>query len=133
MSWHHVKAIGAAAALAAMWLGVPHLQPAGSGAVFAADSLNVDSLSKDAKAYRVQVGQILSKVDGVIVKLKANASAQALVLDLEQTRDNILREIPKMEVAPGDAKWTSQEMRDSVQAMLKLMKEQYDKASGIAR
>lgn len=133
MSWNHVKAITIAAAFVmAGSLEAPLLQPA-TPAVFAAESLNIDSLPKDAKAYRVQVDQLLNKVDGVILKLQGTASAQAVVLDLEQTRDNILREIPKMKVAPGDAKWGTQEMRDSVQAMLKLMKEQYDKANSVAR
>ncbi|MDE3244397.1 MAG: hypothetical protein KGO52_16985 [Nitrospirota bacterium] len=117
------------------WLGgvAGWLGPSGvPGIAIAAESLNIEGLSKDPKAYRAQVEQILKKVDGLIEKLKGHQSAHALVLDLEQTRDNILREIPKMEVAPGDAKWGAQEMRDSVQAMLKLLKDQYEKAAGMA-
>lgn len=104
----------------------------GSGIVFAADSLNVEGLPGDPRQFRSQVGQILTKADSLIKKLKANPSTQAIALDLMQTRDNILREIVKMEGAPGDAKWTAQEMKESVQAMLKLLKEQYDKAAGTA-
>ena len=102
------------------------------GTVVAAEpSLKIDGLSSDPKIFRSQVDQILSKVESQIAKLKANQNAQALVLDMMQTRDNILREIVKIEGTPGDAKWTSAEMRSSVQAMLMLLKEQYDKALGI--
>jgi len=133
MSRNQMTIPGAALAVAVLCWAPSGTFPASPGTAFAAESLNIDGLPKDAKAYRVQVDQILTKVDGVIIKLKDNANAQAVVLDLEQTRDNILREIPKMDMAPGDAKWGSQEMRDSVHAMLKLMKEQYDKASALAR
>lgn len=99
--------------------------------VFAAESLNIAGLPKEPRAYRVQVEQSLKRVDSLIERLKGKDDVKGLVLDLEQTRDNILREISKIETAPGDAKWTAQEMRDSVDAMLKLLKEQYDKAAGI--
>ena len=102
----------------------------GPGIVFAADSLNIEGLPSDPRQFRSQVGQILTKADSLVKKLKANPSAQTFALDLMQTRDNILREIVKIDGAPGDAKWTAQEMRESVQAMLKLLKEQYDKAVG---
>ncbi|HEX9786138.1 MAG TPA: hypothetical protein VGA56_25855 [Opitutaceae bacterium] len=101
-----------------------------SGVVFAADSLNVEGLPGELRQFRSQVNQILSKADRLIEKLRKIQTAQAMALDLMQTRDNILREIVKMDGAPGDAKWTAQEMRESVQAMLKLLKEQYDKAAG---
>jgi hypothetical protein len=104
----------------------------GSGVALAADSLNIEGLPGDPRQFRSQVGQILTKADSLIKKLKANPSTQTIALDLMQTRDNILREIVKMEGAPGDAKWTAQEMKESVQAMLKLLKEQYDKAAGTA-
>lgn len=131
---HDRRVLLALATLGCIWLwhvGSPvgisgHL--VGAGTALAAESLNIEGLPKDARAYRAQVDQILRKVDGLIDKLKENESARALILDLEQTRDNILREIPKMEIAPGDAKWGSQEMRDSVQQMLKLLKDQYEKA-----
>lgn len=101
-----------------------------SGIVLAADSLKIEGLSNDPKQFRAQVDQIITKVDSLIKKLKENPSARAITLDLEQTRDNILREIVKIEAAPGDAKWTSKEMRESVQVMLKLLKDQYEKAAG---
>lgn len=115
-----------------LWLADMHGQRRMSGVVFAADELKVDGLPNDPKQFRAQVDQILTKVDSLIKKLKANPNVQAMVLDLMQTRDDILREISKIESAPGDAKWTSREMRDSVQAKLKLLKEQYDKAVGTA-
>jgi hypothetical protein len=115
-----------------LWVGDMPGQGGMSGVVFAADGLKVEGLPNDPKQFRAQVDQILTKVDSLIKKLKANPKVQAVVLDLMQTRDNVLREISKIDSAPGDAKWTAQEMRDSVQAMLKLLKEQYDKAAGTA-
>jgi hypothetical protein len=135
MSGRKLAVVVAAFGCLHMWLGgLVGLkgQPGAPARALAADSLNVGGLPKDPKAYRDQVDQILKKVDVVIGKLKGNESAKALVLDLEQTRDNILREIPKIEAAPGDAKWSSQEMRESVDAMLKLLKDQYEKAAGMA-
>jgi hypothetical protein len=96
--------------------------------VFAADAVKIDGLSNDPRQFRIQVDQIIAKTDALIQRLKGNSSAQAIVLDLMQTRDNVLREISKIEASPGDAKWTVKEMRDSVQAMLKLLKDQYEKA-----
>ncbi len=99
--------------------------------VYAADTLTVDSLPKDPKAYRAQVEQILKKVDALIGKLKGNPNATPMVLDLIQTRDDILREIPKAETTPAGSKWSLEEGRASVDAKLKLLKDQYDKASGL--
>ena len=127
-----------ALALAMFWgcmllrLGEMPGELTGSGIVFAADSLKLEGLSNDPKQFRTQVDQAFAKVAGLIETLKSNPNAQPLVLDLMQTRDNILREIRKIEVAPGDAKWTAQEMRDSVKAMLMLLKDQYEKAAGMA-
>jgi hypothetical protein len=98
---------------------------------YAADTLNIDGLPKDPKAYRAQVEQILKKVDALTEKLKGNQNARPIVLDLLQTRDDILREIPKVESTPEGSKWSLQEGRDSVDAKLKLLKDQYDKASGL--
>jgi hypothetical protein len=103
-----------------------------SGIVLAAESLKLDSLSSDPRQFRAQVDQALAKAAALIEKLKGHPNARAAVLDLMQTRDNVLRELPKIEGTPGDAKWGSEEMRDSVKAMLMLLKEQYDKAAGIA-
>ena len=102
------------------------------GISFAADVLKIDSLSNDPKQFRTQVDQLISKTDTLIAKLRANPNNQAIVLDLLQTRDDILREIPKIDSAPGDAKWTAREMMESVQSKLKLLKDQYDKAAGSA-
>lgn len=113
-----------------VWLGNVPGSDRSSGIVLAADGLKIDGLSNDPRQFRAQVDQILARVDSLIKKLKGTPTAQAIALDLMQTRDNILREIVKMEGTPGDAKWTAQEMRESVQAMLKLLKEQYDKAAG---
>lgn len=95
----------------------------------AADVLKIDSLSNDPKQFRAQVQQLLGRTDILIAKLKDNPALQPVVLDLLQTRDDILRELPKIDAAPGDAKWTAEEMEESVRAKLKLLKEQYDKAS----
>jgi len=97
----------------------------------AAESFNVDGLPKDPRAFRAQVDQIIGKVDALLAKLKSNPKATPMVLDLMQTRDNIRREILKMEVTPDGAKWTLADGRASVEAMLKLLKEQYDKAAGM--
>lgn len=126
-----VLAVGMFLGCLAAW-PEPSRQHPVSGLVFAAESLKLEGLAKDPKQFRTQVDQILAKVDGMIEKLKQDPKALALVLDLMQTRDNILREIPKIDAAPGDAKWTAQEMRESVQAMLMLLKEQYDKAVELA-
>jgi hypothetical protein len=124
--------VGIVSGCTVLWLGDIPGQQGMSGVVFAADALKIEGLSNDPKQFRAQVDQILTKVESLIKKLKANPKAQALVLDLMQTRDDILREIPKIESAAGDAKWSSKEMYDSVQAKLKLLKEQYDKAVGTA-
>lgn len=116
-----------------LWLGGVVGQFGITGIALAASaSLNVEDLPKDPRAYRVQVEQILIKANSMIDKLKGNQSALAAVLDLIQTRDNILREILKMEVTPDGSKWTLDEGRASVDAMLKLLKDQYDKAAGMA-
>ncbi len=94
-----------------------------------ADELKVENLPADPKAYRTQVDQIIRKVDSLIDQLKAKGFSPIL-LDLMQTRDNIMREIYKVENAPDGAKWMSNEARASVDAMLRLLKEQYEKASG---
>lgn len=113
-----------------LWLG--GAGPPGSlGIASAADALTIEGLPKDPKAYRAQVDQILKKVDGLIDKLKDNSTATAIVLDLLQTRDDILREIPKVEVKPDGAKWTLQEGRESVDAKLKLLKALYDTAAAL--
>ncbi len=98
------------------------------GVALAADTLTIEGLPKDPKAYRAQVDQLLKKADALIEMLKGKPNPPPIVLDLIQTRDNILREIFKVENKPEGAKWFDQEMRDSVDAMLRLLKQQYDKA-----
>jgi len=114
------------------WVGGSIEQPGVPGIALAAEELIVEGLPKDPKAYRAQVDQILKKVDGLIEKMKGNEKALPVVLDLQQTRDNVLREIYKVENKPDGSKWGAQEMRESVDAMLKLLKDQYDKAVGMA-
>lgn len=101
------------------------------GVATAADSLAVDGLPSDTRQFRAQVEKILSKVDALIEQLRDRPNSQAIILDLLQTRDDILREVPKMDSAPGDAKWSQKEMRESVQDKLRLLKVQYDKATGL--
>lgn len=113
-------------------MGGSVVQPGVPGIALAAESLNVEGLPKDPKAYRAQVDQILKKVDGLIEKMKGNEKALPVVLDLQQTRDNVLREIYKVENKPDGSKWGVQEMRESVDAMLKLLKAQYEKATEMA-
>ena len=114
------------------WVGGPPSSPLSPGLALAADALKIDELPKDSRQYRTQVEQILAKVDSLIGKLKGQPAAEAIVLDLIQTRDNVAREVAKIESGPGDAKWASQEMRESVQAMLKLLQDQYEKAEAVA-
>ncbi|MBI4402193.1 MAG: hypothetical protein HY581_11245 [Nitrospirae bacterium] len=114
-----------------IWLGGIVGQPGVPGPAFAAESLNVEGLPADPKAFRAQVDQILKKTDGLIGKLKDNKNAEAALLDLIQTRDNVLREIFKVENRPDGSKWTAKEARESVEAMLKLLKAHYEKAAGI--
>ncbi|MGH7205887.1 MAG: hypothetical protein ACREI2_06725 [Nitrospiraceae bacterium] len=116
-----------------VWLGGSVGQPGVPGIALAAESLNVEGLPKDPKAYRAQVDQILKKVDGLIEKLKGSQKVPtAVVLDLIQTRDNVTREIFKVENKPDGSKWSAQDMRESVDAMLRLLKAQYEKATEMA-
>ena len=104
------------------WTGIGH----------AAESLKTEALATDPAQFRVQVMQAVSRADALIAKLKGKPEAQAAVLDLMQTRDNILRELPKVETKAGDAKWDSKEMRESVADMLRLLKLHYEKAEALA-
>ncbi len=93
-----------------------------------ADSLNVEGLPKDPAAYKAKVDEIIGKVDQVIGKLKGDQSKFAIVSDLMQTRDNVVREIFKVQNKPDGSKWGA-EMRESVDDMLKLLATQYEKAT----
>jgi hypothetical protein len=111
-----------------VWLGGSVERPGALGLVHAADTLTIEGLPKEPRSYRAQVDQILKKADALIEKLRGKPEARPIVLDLIQTRDNILREISKVESRPDGSKWFDKEMRDSVDAMLKLLKSQYDRA-----
>lgn len=103
-------------------VGGPHL-------ALAADELKVEGLPGDAKGFRAQIEQIIGRVDRLIEKLKGNPNASTMVLDLIQTRDTVLRELPKVEHQPAGSKWTEKDARESVDSMLRLLKAQYDKAA----
>jgi hypothetical protein len=95
-----------------------------------ADSLNVEGLPKDPAAYKTKVDEILAKVDQVIGKMKGDQKNFAVVADLMMTRDNVMREISKVQSKPEGSKW-GPEMRESVDDMLKLLAVQYEKATSM--
>jgi hypothetical protein len=97
-----------------------------------AQELKVDGLPTEPQAFKTHVQQILSKADAMIKKLKDKEEARAVVLDLIQTRDNVLRELLKAEARPDGAKWTNKEGRESIEAMLRLLKAQYEKAASLS-
>ncbi len=98
-----------------------------STAVTWADSITVDGLPKDPAAYKTKVDEIVGKVDQLIGKIKGDPKKFALVSDLMMTRDNVMREIFKVQNKPDGSKWGA-EMRESVDDMLKLLAVQYEKA-----
>ncbi|MFO0774509.1 MAG: hypothetical protein U0172_07595 [Nitrospiraceae bacterium] len=93
-----------------------------------ADSLTVEGLPKDAAAYKGKVDEIIAKVDQAIGKIKGDASKFAVVSDLMMTRDNVMRELYKVQNKPEGSKWGA-EMRQSVDQMLQLLATQYEKAT----
>jgi hypothetical protein len=97
----------------------------------AAETLNVENLPKDATEFRRAVDQIIKKVDVLLSKLKEKPEGLVAWMNLVQTRDNVLREIEKLDAKEG-AKWSAAEARTSVELMLKLLKEQYEKAADLA-
>jgi hypothetical protein len=112
-----------------LWLtGAPD-RMGGAVPAWAAEELEVEGLPSDAKSFRKQVEQIISKVDKLIEKLKGNPEASTMVLDLIQTRGKLLGELPKVENQPDGSKWTEKEARESVEWVLRLLKVQYDKAA----
>lgn len=119
----------AAFSVLSLWLAGTNARMGGAALALAAEELKVEGLPSDAKGFRAQIEQILSKVDRLIEKLKGNPNASTMVLDLIQTRDNVLRELPKVETQPAGSKWTEKEARESVDWMLRLLKAQYDKAA----
>jgi hypothetical protein len=119
----------AAFGVLSLWLAGTTARMGGADLALAAEELKVEGLPSDAKGFRAQIEQIISKVDRLIEKLKGNPKASVTVLDLIQTRDNVLRELPKVENQPAGSKWTEKEARESVDWMLRLLKAQYDKAA----
>jgi hypothetical protein len=111
------------------WLVSTTAGMGGAAPALAAEELKVEGLPSDARGFRAQIEQIISKVDRLIEKLKGNPNTSIMVLDLIQTRDNMLRELPKVENRPDGSKWTEKEARESVNWMLRLLKVQYDKAA----
>jgi hypothetical protein len=101
-------------------------------ATVAAESLKVDGLPDEPRQFRASVDSIIKKVDALIEQLRGKPTSQAILLDLLQTRDDIIRELPKLDGAPGDAKWNQKEMRESVQGKLMLLRNQYEKAQASA-
>ena len=115
-----------------LWLISTTARMGGPDLALAAEELKVEGLPSDAKGFRAQIEQIISKVDKLIDKLKGNHNASTMVLDLIQTRDTVLRELPKVENQPAGSKWSEKEARESVERMLRLLKAQYDKAASPA-
>lgn len=111
--------VGLLLALGVTWTG---------GSVGWADELEVEGLPEEPAAYKAKVEGIIAKVDQVINKLKGDKEKFPLVADLMMTRDNVMREIYKVQNKPDGSKWGS-EMRESVDAMLHLLALQYEKAT----
>jgi len=125
----NIRACGVAVvACCLVFMGLVAGPVAPTGLAYAAE-LNVDNLPGDPKAFRAQVDQIVGRVSSIIEKAKDSKGTDPALLDLIQTRDNILREVPKVEHTPDGAKWTAKEAQASVQSMLKLLKTQLDKVS----
>ncbi|GKS59437.1 hypothetical protein YTPLAS18_29640 [Nitrospira sp.] len=111
--------VGLLLALGVAWTGA---------SVSWADELEVEGLPEEPAAYKAKVEGILAKVDQVINKLKGDKEKFAVVADLMMTRDNVMREIYKVQNKPDGSKW-GPEMRESVDAMLQLLALQYEKAT----
>jgi hypothetical protein len=122
----------AAFGVLSLWLTGTTARMGGPDLALAAEELKVEGLPSDAKGFRVQIEPIISKVDKLIDKLKGNPNASTMVLDLIQTRDTVLRELPKVENQPAGSKWSEKDARESVEWMLRLLKAQYDKAASSA-
>lgn len=119
----------AAFGVLSLWPTGTTVRMGGPDLALAAEELKVEGLPRDAKGFRAQVEQIISRVDKLIEKLKGNPTASTMVLDLMQTRDSVLRELPKVSNQPAGSMWSEKEARESVEWMLRLLKTQYDKAA----
>ena len=122
----------AAFGVMSLWLIDTTAHMGGPDLALAAEELKVEGLPSDPKSFRREIEQIISKVDKLIDKLKGNPTASTMVLDLIQTRDTVLRELPKVENQPVGSKWSEKEARESVEWMLRLLRAQYDKAASLA-
>lgn len=122
----------AAFGIMSLWLTGTIVRMGGPDLALAAEELKVEGLPSDPKSFRREVEQIISRVDKLIDRLKGNPTVSTMVLDLIQTRDSVLRELPKVENQPVGSKWSAKEARESVDWMLRLLKAQYDKAAGSA-
>jgi hypothetical protein len=122
----------AAFSVMSLWLTDTTVRMGGPDLALAAEELKVEGLPSDPKSFRREVEQIISRVDKLINMLKGNPTMSTMVLDLIQTRDTVLRELPKVENQPAGSKWSEKEARESVEWMLRLLKAQYDKAASPA-
>jgi hypothetical protein len=122
----------AAFGVLSLWLATTTVRMGGPDLALAVEELKVEGLPRDAKGFRTQVEQIISRVDKLIEKLKGNPTASTMALDLIQTRDSVLRELPKVDNQPAGSAWSEKEARESVEWMLRLLKAQYDKAASSA-
>jgi hypothetical protein len=122
----------AAFGVLSLWLTGTAARRGDPDLALAAEEWQVEGLPRDPKSFRAQIEQIISRVDKLIEKLKRNPNASTTILDLIQTRDTVLRELPKVENQPPGSKWSKKEARESVEWMLRLLKAQYDKAASSA-
>lgn len=125
-----VTVIGTTVLGVALWASGPAIIPGGIQPVWAEDTLDVENIPDDPKALRVKVEKTVGKVDGLINKLKSDPEKAHLVMDLQMTRDNLMRELPKVESGPNGSKWLASDMKESVTSMMKLLALQYEKAQG---
>ena len=110
----------------------------GAPASARAESIDVDSLPGDKKAYRSSVKKFLKKVDGMIANLKANSGSLDLpegkrpdrvILELISLRDITERELEKFDFTEH-GKFTEDEVRNSVNRALTILGERYEQAEG---
>lgn len=98
----------------------------------AAEPLDVEGLPQHPEAYKQQVDRIVKRVDTLIDKVKAERAGEPALLELVQARDNVQDEAVKVVYHPPESRWTTEEARESTDAMLRVLKAQYDKAAELA-
>lgn len=96
------------------------------------EPLNVEGLSQQPEAYKQQVDRIVNRVDTFIDKMKAEKAGEPVLLELMQARDNVQDEAVKVVYHPPESRWTTEEARESTDAMLRVLKAQYEKAADLA-